>query len=392
MESVRLKPGKEKVIHQGHPWIFSGAILQKANVPPGTIVQVRSGDGSNMGVAFFNPKTNIALRMISRTTNVMPDEHFWHERLQRAIELRQWIIPGQTTAYRLIHAEADGFPGFIVDRYEDICVISITTAGIEKIRDILIKIIQELIRPAAIYEKSEGSSRKLEGLSARTGWIFNNSDKEEWTVRENGHLFIINPVHGQKTGFFIDQRNNRQLIGSLSQGKKVLNCFSYTGGFTVYCAKQGAQRTISIDSSKDANQMAIRNIRINNISEKDHSVIEANVFDFLRDDGERFDLIILDPPAFSKSRHDLEKAARGYKDINLHAMRKLNPGGLLATFSCSNFVHDELFLKIVQSAAADAGKQSQLLQTLGPGPDHPTLLPHIEGRYLKGLLLRILPG
>ena len=294
--------------------------------------------------------------------------------------------PPGTDAFRLINAEGDGMPGLVVDRYGQFLALSIGTAGMEKWRGDVMALLTEAVGPVGIYERSEGRSRKLEGLSDRIGTAAGEIPETVGIV-ENSLRFSADLVAGQKTGFFLDQRLNREIVGALSGGATVLNCFSYTGAFSVYAARGGATRAISVEASAAANATACGNLARNGFSPERHPVLTANVFEYFRETEDTFDLIILDPPAFAKSRKDADRSARGYKEINLQAARHLREGGLLATFSCSNPIDEELFAKIVLGAVRDAGKTAQVLRVLGAGPDHPVNLAHPEGRYLKGLLL-----
>jgi 23S rRNA (cytosine1962-C5)-methyltransferase len=389
--NIFLKAGRDYSLIKGHPWVFSGAVGKTAGKPgPGDIVTAVSSDGKPIGLGFYNPRTDIAFRLLTSDTSLIIDHAFWEKRLLAAIELRRRIIPPETNACRLVNAEGDFLPGLIVDRYDDGLVITIGTAGMEKIRTAILEILIRHRHPAWIYERSEGKSRRTEGLEDRIGCIHGGDLLGEVIVQENGLSFMVDPVSGQKTGFFLDQRANRERIKALSKGSSVLNCFAYTGAFSVYAASGGAARVISVDISEGANEIARRNLRRNGFSPDEHPVVKADVFNYLRDTEDLFDLIILDPPAFAKSKKEVPRAARGYKDINLQALRHLKNGGLLATFSCSNHIDEDLFRKIVQGAVADAGKTAQLLSVLGPGPDHPVNLAHPEGHYLKGCLLRIL--
>jgi 23S rRNA (cytosine1962-C5)-methyltransferase len=281
-------------------------------------------------------------------------------------------------------------PGLVVDRYGNYLVFSIGTAGMEQWRETLIDLLCEALDPAGIHERSDGRSRRMEGLSDRIGTASGEIPAEAEIV-ENDLRFAVDLVAGQKTGFFLDQRLNREIVGGLSSGASVLNCFSYTGAFSVYAARGGAGRVVSVESSAAANAVASRNLLRNGFDPERHPILTANCFDYFRETEEVFDLIVLDPPAFAKSRKDLERSARGYKEINLQAARLLREGGLLATFSCSNPIDEELFARIVLGAVRDAGKAAQVLRVLGAGPDHPVNLAHPEGRYLKGLLLRLVP-
>lgn len=388
-----LKPGREKSLLNGHPWLFSGAVASVEGRPgPGDIVAAVDSAQRPLGLGFFNPHSDIRFRLLTADAGLRLDACFWRERLRFAADLRRQIIPRDTTACRLVNAEGDLMPGLIVDQYENYLVCSMATAGMEKNRHHLLDGLHELFHPAGIYERSEGRARKLEGLEERSGWIYGGMEADRRIpVRENGLFFEVDAVGGQKTGFFLDQRPNREGVASLCRGLKVLNCFSYTGAFSVYAAGGGARQLISVDVSEGANAMARFHLEKNGFSPDRHPVIRADVFSWLRETEEIFDAVILDPPAFAKSRKDVARSARGYKDINLQAMKHLRGGGLLWTFSCSNFMDEALFQKVVLGAARDAGRQVQLLKVLGPGPDHPTSLAHLEGRYLKGLLLRVFP-
>ena len=378
---------------RGHPWIFSGAIAAVAGNPAaGELVLAKDAAGRPLALGFFNPRTDIAFRLLTRDCrqDISPD--FWNNRLQTAIKLRQKIINGQTTAYRLINAEGDGFPGLIIDVYNSAAVVSITTAGMEKQKSHVFSALISQLNPVQIYERSEGRSRILEGLEKSTGFVLGGQKTDMEEIIENGLKFQVDFLTGQKTGFFLDQRANREKIGTWSFAASVLNCFAYTGAFSVYCAAGGAKNVMSLDISKPACAAAGKNLQLNGFAGDAYPVIEADVFDFLRQSSKSFDLIILDPPAFAKTKRDVAKAARGYKEINLQALKRLRPGGILATFSCSNFMEEELFGRIVLGAARDAGADLQLMARLEAGPDHPVLLGHPEGRYLKGLLVTKMTG
>jgi len=386
-----LKPGREKALLHGHPWLFSGAVASVEGRPaPGDIVTVVDAASAPLGLGFFNPHSDIIFRFLSAAVDTRLDEAFWRERLRFAVELRRRMIPPETTACRLVNAEGDRMPGLIVDQYEDYLVFSLATAGMEKNRQFLLDGLREICHPRGIYERNEGRARQLEGLEERSGWIYGEKEEgERIPIRENGLSFEVDVVGGQKTGFFLDQRSNREEVAGLSRGMTILNCFSYTGAFSVYAARGGAQRVVSVEASEGANAMARYHLEKNGFSPDRYPVIRADVFSWLRETDEMFDAIILDPPAFAKSRKDIARSARGYKDINLQAMKHLRDGGFLWTFSCSSFMEEALFQKVVLGAARDAGKSLQLLKVLGPGPDHPTSLAHLEGRYLKGMLLRV---
>jgi 23S rRNA (cytosine1962-C5)-methyltransferase len=386
---IILKSGREAALLRGHPWVFSGAIAGVKGKPSdGDVVLARDARGQMLALGFFNSRTDISFRVLTRAVDKVIDAMFWRERVDTACRLRRRFITTKTNAYRLINAEGDGCPGLIVDVYNDTQVISITTAGMEKQKQNILDALIVRLKPARIYEQSAGRSRGLEGLPECRRVVYGDDDAGLVRIMEDGYLFDVDFIGGQKTGFFLDQRINREKLGALSQDATVLNCFCYTGAFSVYCAAGGAKKVVSLDISKPACSAASEHLRLNGFSVADHPVIAADVFEYLRDLSDRFDLIILDPPAFAKTKRDAPKASRGYKEINLQAMKHLAQGGMLATFSCSNFIEEDLFYKIVQGAARDAQADLQLLSRLEAGPDHPLALGHPEGRYLKGLLVR----
>ena len=386
---ITLKKGREASLLRGHPWVFSGAISAIKGAPTeGDIVLAKDAAGNPLAIGFFNSRTDIAFRFLTKNCDKIISADFWQDRLNSACQLRQRIVNKQTDAYRLVNAEGDGFPGLIVDVYGSTLVISITIAGMEKQKEHILDALISQLKPARIYEQSQGRSRTLEGLEESKGFVYGDNQSALVQIKENNFIFEVDFIGGQKTGFFLDQRINREKLGALAVDANVLNCFSYTGAFSVYCAAGGAKRVVSLDSSDAACLAAAKNLRLNGFSPDTHSVIDADVFDYLRNLRENFDLIILDPPAFAKTRRDVDRASRGYKEINLQAMRHLVSGGIMATFSCSNFMEEDLFCKIVQGAARDAGTNLQLLSRLEAGPDHPLGFGHPEGRYLKGLLVR----
>jgi 23S rRNA (cytosine1962-C5)-methyltransferase len=388
---IVLKKGRDAALRHGHPWLFSGALAAVEGSPePGDIAMATDAGGRPLGLGFFNTG-DIAFRLLTDDASARIDDGFWRRRIERALALRHKVVPPETDAYRLVNAEGDGMPGLVVDRYGGFLVMSVETAGMDKWRETVVKLLLEILAPVGIYERSAGRSRQMEGLSERIG-LAAGEIPQTVESRENGLRFEVDLLAGQKTGFFLDQRLNREIVGAVSREATVLNCFSYTGAFSVYAARGGADRVISVESSAAANEIARRNFVRNGLDPEQHPVLTANVFDYFRDAPECFDLIILDPPAFAKSRKDVARSARGYKEINLQAARCLRDGGFLATFSCSNPIDPELFAKIVLGAVRDAGKTAQLLRVLGAGADHPVNLAHPEGRYLKGLLLCLHSG
>ena len=385
---IILKAGRERSLLHGHPWIFSGALASvEGNPEAGQIVCACGSNQKPLALGFFNPATDIVFRALSADVDAEIDGAFWARRLESALAMRRRVLPSDTTACRLVNAEGDGLPGLIVDRYGEHLAVALNTAGMDWCRDDILDALVDLVHPRFIYERSEGPARRMEGLEDRVGFIFGDETAEMAEIIENGLRFRVDLVSGQKTGFFLDQRENRMLVRSLSRDAHVLNCFSYTGAFSVYAACGGAQRVISVEASAAANEAATAHLALNGFSVAEHPVVKGDVFQYLRKSESLFDLIILDPPAFAKAKRDIRTAARGYKDINLQALGRLQPGGLLLTFSCSNYIDEDLFEKIVLGAAQDAGRPLRLLKRLGPGPDHPTNLAHTEGRYLKGLLL-----
>ena len=387
---IFLKPGREASLLRGHPWIFSGALASVEGKPePGDIAVALTHEGFPLALGFYNPVSDISFRLLTTDTTTSINNLFWQKRIRASLALREKIVPEGTTAYRLVNAEGDWIPGLIVDRYGDYLVLSVATAGMEQHRQGILNVLSEELKPLGIYERSEGRARQLEGLEDRTCLAFGEQLPEAIEITENRMHFKVDIITGQKTGFFLDQRPNRALLEQFSNHADVLNCFSYTGAFSVYSARGGAKRVISVEASEKANEIARYNLQRNNFPTERHPVLRDDVFTYLRRTHELFDLIILDPPVFAKSKRDVAKAARGYKDINLHAAKSLREGGILATFSCSNHIDEVLFQKIVLGAVRDAGKTAQLLHTMGPGQDHPTNLAHPEGRYLKGLLLSL---
>lgn len=387
MKRAVLKPGKEKSLLKRHPWIFSGAIAELPLIEPGEILPVYSADGMFLALSYFHPTNSLAGRVLSFTLE--PVEKILSEKIDAALVLRSYLLDtSQTNAYRLIHAEADGLPGLIVDYYDGVLSIQINTWGMERLKSQILSLLIEKLQPKAIFEKSTSSARELEGLPQVQGFVYKEVE-DPITILENGISFKVSLAKGQKTGFFLDQRKMREYVQGLSHGKKVLNCFSYSGGFSLYALQGGASHVVSVDCSKEACLLAEENTTLNGIAKERHTVLQKDVFAFLKEDPLDFDLIILDPPAFAKKRGDVEDACRGYKEINRLCFEKLQAPSLLLTSSCSYFIDPTLFQNIVFQAAIEAGKEPRICSLHHLACDHPIRLTHPEGSYLKSLSLFI---
>jgi len=395
MGTVVLKQGKEKPVLNHHPWIFSGAIARIEGEPAdGDVVDVVDHMHCFLARGYINRHSQITVRLLSWAEDEALDQSFWQQRIRQAIKHRQELLESKTTtACRLIHAESDLLPGLVVDRYSDYLVLQALTLGIERRKSEIVGILAELLQPEGIYERSDVEVREKEHLTPSTGTLWGKEPPPLLGISENGHCFQVDVQHGQKTGFYLDQRDNRARLGDYSAGRIVLNAFAYTGSFGVYAAKAGAGRIINVDTSAEALALARSNMQRNGLVARDDEYIVGDVFTVLRQyraEGREFDLIILDPPKFAYSQSQVQAACRGYKDINLLAMQLLRPGGILFTMSCSGLVSSELFQKVVFSASADARRDAQVLEKLSQPADHPILLSFPEGEYLKGFVCRIL--
>lgn len=387
-----LKSGRERSLLRRHPWIFSGAIVEVRGTPQsGDTVNVRAGDGRFLAWAAYSPASQIRARVWSFEEAEVPGPDLFAKKIEAALARRRAEIPLDTTdALRLVHGESDGLPGLIADRYADTLVVQFLSAGCERWRETLIEILRERSGCARVYERSDTDGRKLEGLAPTAGLVAGAAADKPLEIVEHGIRYQVDVAAGQKTGFYLDQRDNRARVGRLAEGREMLNGFSYTGGFTLSALAGGARSVLSIDSSGPALDLAKRNLALNGIGAERAEWLEADVFGALRKlqrEGRLFDFIVLDPPKFAPTPKDAERAARGYKDINLNALKLLRPGGLLATFSCSGGVSPELFQKIVAGAAADAGVPLLLRERFQAAADHPVRIEFPEGEYLKGLLL-----
>ncbi len=389
---VILKAGREKALLRRHPWIFSGAILRLDGAPQtGHPVRVEAHDGRFLGWGAFSPASQITVRIWSFDEARPVDANLIMDKVHSAVR-RRARVPGAHHALRLINAEADGLPGVICDRYDTQLVLQLSSAGAEHWREAIIDGLLAATQLDQIFERSDAEIMALEGLTERVGAVRGAVPDLALPITEGDLRYTISIAHGHKTGFYLDQRDNRQLVRSLSAVEEVLDCFCYTGGFTLNALAGGAQHVTAIDSSADALALAHTHVAINGLNAERVDFIEDDVFKRLRklrDQARTFDLIILDPPKFAPTAALAGRAARGYKDINLLAFKLLKPGGLLCTFSCSGGVQRDLFQKIIAGAALDAGVDAQLLRHLSPGADHPVAMNFPEGDYLKGLLLQV---
>ncbi len=388
---IILNPGREKSLLRRHPWIFASAI-KSVDVPsaaPGSTVDLLSSEGHFLARASYSPTSQIRARVW--TFNDEPvDAEFFRQKIRAAIALRQMSkIESHTNAYRLIHGESDGLPGFVVDQYKDTLVLQSTTAGSEFWKDTVADLLMEETGIQNIYERSDVDVRELEGLKPVTGILRGTISDLRLTIDEYGLKFQVDIEHGHKTGFYLDQSANRHRVGEFSKERDVLNCFCYTGGFSIHALANGAKSVLSVDSSGDALALLEENIALNHVPADRHTSLEGDVFQLLRkfrDENRSFDMIILDPPKFAPTAAHAEKASRAYKDINLLAFKLLRPGGILVTFSCSGGIDAALFQKIVASAALDAGVEATIIEHLSQSSDHPVSLHFPEGAYLKGLI------
>jgi len=394
MIQLRLKAGREKSVTRRHPWVFASAVAGLDGTPEdGETVAVFSSSGEFLAWGAISLHSQIRLRLWSWDPSVEIDEGFFRSRIQQALAFRSSLPPsGMSNASRLVYAESDGLPGLIVDRYGDFLVVQFLSSGAERWCEVLVSLLVECSGISNLYERSDVDVRRLEGLAERTGVLRGSAPPERILIHENELQFWVDPVQGHKTGFYLDQRRNRELISRLAEGRNVLDCFCYTGGFTVAALKGGAHSLVAVDSSASALSLAAQNLELNHIPPESCRFIERDVFQALRefrDRGDKFELLVLDPPKFAPTVSQVQRAARGYKDINLLAFKLLNPGGVLVTFSCSGGVDLALFQSIVAGAALDAGVQAHITEILSQSADHPVALNFPEAAYLKGLVVRV---
>ncbi|HEY0156182.1 MAG TPA: class I SAM-dependent rRNA methyltransferase [Thermoanaerobaculia bacterium] len=378
-----LKRGKERVVANRHPWIFAGAIHTERGPEEAAIADLVDGDGARIASGFYSRHSQIRLRALTFAEEELTPAVI-AARVAAAVARRRPIFDETTNAARVLHAEGDELSSIVVDRYDDVLVVEIANRGLEQLKPLLVDVLQRELSPRVIYFKNDLPARKLEQLPLEDAQVGEGAPSA--TIVESGLRFHVNPAEGQKTGFFLDQRENRRLARTLAPGRRVLNLFSYSGAFGVYAAAGGAASVTNVDISAPAIEHARENHALNGT---DAEFTVADAFQYVRQHRERYGLLICDPPAFAKSRGEVERAARGYKDVNLHAMRIVEPGGLMMTYSCSGHMSVDLFQKVIFAAALDAGRRVSFVRRLTAGPDHPVSIYCPEGEYLKGFLLEV---
>lgn len=384
---ITLTPKGERWRRTGHPWIYKDDCAPSSGAVPGQIVRVKSAQGRLLGQAFYNPASKITLRWLTDQTDQLVDAAFWAARLEKALELRRRVVVEQDTAYRLIYAEADGFPGLVADRYGPVVVLQSLSLGMEALLPLMVELIQGALHPGAVVLRNDVGVRTLEGLEPEKR-LLTGEQPGLVEVTEAGRRTLVDVWEGQKTGAYLDQRENHPWAASYARGR-VLDAFAYQGGFSLQVAER-AEEVLAIEDSAAALKRLEENLKRNRLTQV--KAERGNVFERLRrleQDGARFDLIILDPPAFAKNRSEVSNASRGYREINLRALKLLQPGGRLITCSCSYLIRDEIFLEILRIAACDAGRSVRLLEVRTQARDHPILLTHPEGRYLKCVALEV---
>ena len=389
MKKLVLKSGRERSLLNRHPWVFSGAVKDLPDALNGEVVQIVTNHHDLLGYGFFSPNSQITCRVFEFTPEPIElSDAYWVQKLENAYGLRKQLLDmSSTNCFRLLHAEGDFFPGIIVDIYAQVAVAQILVKGVEQIAETIFKALNQL-GFKHIYVKTKQTTQLLESVEQGSRWIGEPAPMP-LIVLEHGVKFYVNVETGQKTGFFIDQRENRKSVGEWSKGKNVLNTFSYSGGFSLYALQAGANLVHSVDSSRDAMALCDANVALSHYEER-HASFVMDCFEFLKTAESNFyDIIILDPPAFAKNARSVDNAARGYKNLNLLGFQKVKKGGLIYTYSCSQHIDKDLFRKIVFSAAADAGRNVRILRQLSQPEDHPINIYHPEGEYLKGLLLMV---
>ena len=396
LATVVLKRGREKPVRNRHPWIFSGAVARfGGDVEDGDLVRVTDSRGQYLATGYLNRRSQICVRLLTWDEDEPIGPDFWQRRLERSAAGRSHLAgdsagASRTDAYRLVYGEADGLPGLIVDRYGGWLVVQSLTLGIARRQEALTELLVDLLKPRGIYARNDAPVRRKEGLSLENHLLWGQEPPDLLEIVECGHRFLVDLRRGHKTGFYLDQRENRRRTATHCPGADVLNAFAYTGGFGVYAGRAGARSVVNFDTSTDALVLAEDNLALNGCPPQE--LIAGDSFQVLRhfrDEGRAFDLVVLDPPKFAASQSQVRSATRGYKDVNLLAMQLLRPGGLLVTFSCSGLVSSDLFQKVVFGAGVDARRDVQIIERLAQGPDHPVLLSFPESAYLKGLACRV---
>ena len=394
MKKIILNKGKDKAAWQLHPWIFSGAIASSVGEPSnGDIVSVYNQADEFIAYGMFNGNSRVAVRLLEWDPKKEINEAWWRMRVGKSVNNRLTLLNEHNNTVRLIFAEADFLPGLIVDKYADYISIQVHSVGIERVKGILVDELVQLLKPLGVYERSDLKSREYEGLADDNASRYGQTPPEFVDIVENGIHYQVNIVEGQKSGFYCDQRENRAITARYAKGKKVLDCFCYSGGFTLNALREGAVSVTSVDSSALAIETLINNVKNNGFELSKHQAVQSDVNKYLRElgeQGEKFDLIVLDPPKYAPSRSALEKASRAYKDLNRRGLMLLNSGGLLATYSCSGAMDIDTFKQVIAWAALDAGKEIQFIYQYCQPEDHPVRASFPESEYLKGLLVRVL--
>ena len=390
MQHIYLKQGRERPVLHGHPWIFSGAVESIEGSPDKAgVADVFDAKKNWIARGLYNPKSQIRVRVLTFQQETI-DADFFARRFQQAFALRQRHLSASTNAYRVVNGEGDFLPGLIVDRYDDFLVCQFFTAGMALFKDDIVEALSGCGAFKGIFERSEGRVGGEEGLEPSVGVLRGEAPPQTIVIEENDYKFLVDIRRGQKTGFFLDQRDNRVFVSKVARERTVLNCFSFSGAFSVYALGAGAKEVVSLDSSMPALELAEKNLELNGFADAPGEILKGDAFAYLKEIDRKFDLIILDPPSLAHKRTDLDAATGGYKFLNLHSLKHLNPGGMLLTFSCSQHLSIDLFQKVIFGAAIDARRKVAVIKRLSQPLDHPFSLHHPEGEYLKGLALMAL--
>ena len=387
MLQVYLKKDRDLPVQRGHPWIFSGAVESIEGSPDRAgVADVFDAKKTWIARGLYNPKSQIRVRVLTFQQETI-DGDFFARRFQQAFALRQRHLAASTNAYRVVNGEGDFLPGLIVDRYDDFLVCQFFTAGMALFKDDIVEALSGCGAFKGIFERSEGRVGGEEGLEPSVGLLRGEAPPQTLVIEEHNHQFLVDIRRGQKTGFFLDQRDNRAFLSKVARERAVLNCFSFSGAFSIYAFGGGAKEVVSLDSSMPALELAEKNLELNGFADAPGEILKGDAFAYLKEIDKKFDLIVLDPPSLAHRRTDLDAATGGYKFLNLHALKHLNPGGILLTFSCSQHLSIDLFQKVVFGAAVDARRKVAVIKRLSQPLDHPFSLHHPEGEYLKGLVL-----